>query len=187
MRRRASRRASSSARCGLLTAAARRPRGTKPEIGRGALARSRGGMTADVVRAGFWAVTSPSGTRPDARSASNAPVKSPVEAFARGDEPGPGRDARTEGGGAGATGGAPENDENEGGGGAGAAPIVGIALVSPGSDEKERRPWGIRVFAASSIARRASPASVDLERAGAGAGAGAVETAGGAAISKSAT
>ena len=132
-------------------------------------------MTADVVRTGFCAVTSPSpgsGTRPDARRASNAPVKSPVEAFASGEEAGPGRDAETGGGGAGATAGAEENDGNEGGGGAGAAPIVGIALVSPGSDEKERTPWGIRVFAASSIARRASPASVDLERCvGAGAGA----------------
>src|SRR5664280_9670 len=154
MRRRARRRASSSARCGLSAATARL-RGTKPEIGRGELARSRGGMTADVGRTGFCAVTSPSGTRPDARRASNAPVKSPVEAFASGEEAGPGR-----GGGAGATAGAEGNDGNEGGGGAGAAPIVGIALVSPGSDEKERIPWGIRVLAASSMARRASPVGV---------------------------
>src|SRR5512141_3358222 len=162
MRRRARRRASSSARCGLSAAAAARPRGTKPEIGRGEPARSRGGMTAEVGRTGFCAVTSASpgdGTRPDARRASNAPVKSPVEAFASGEVAGPGK-----GGGAGATGGAEGNDGNEGGGGAGAAPIVGIALVSPGSDEKERIPWGILVLAASSIARRASPASVDLER-----------------------
>ena len=58
------------------------------------------------------------------------------------------------------TAGAAESDANEGAGGGGAAPIVGIALVSPGSDEKERSAWGIRVLADSSIARRASPASV---------------------------
>lgn len=121
-------------------------------------------------------------TRPDARRASNAPVKSPVEALESGETSDPGSEAES-GGAGGAAGDANDgaagnesddgNDGKEGAGGAGgagarAAPIEGIWLVSPGSDEKERMPGGTRVFADSSIARRASPASVDREREGDG-------------------
>ena len=116
-------------------------------------------------------------TRPDARRASNAPVKSPVEALESGETSDPGSEAESGGAGAGAAedandgvAGNESDDGKEGAGGAGAIapPIEGIWLVSPGSDEKERMPGGIRVFAASSIARRASPASVDREREGDG-------------------
>src|SRR5512140_1302215 len=174
MSRRASRLASSCARCGLSAAVAR-PRGTNPEIGRTALPMSRGGVTAELdARAGFWTVTSPSvgdGTRPDARRASKAPVKSPVDALESGEASDPGSEAESGGAGgaagaaareavAGNEGGGNEGvDENEGTGGAGAggaggggadgagtAPIVGIWLVRPGSDEKERMPGAIRDF-----------------------------------------
>ena len=169
---------------------------------------SRGGATAELdVRAGFCTVTSPSvgdATRPDARRASKAPVKSPVEALASGEASDPGSEAERggAGAGAGATGtegadgnegddrneGDDGNEGKEGAAGAGTEPIVGIWLVSPGSDEKERMPGGIRVFADSSMARRASPASVDRERSGGrgvGTGAGAEGCAGEASTSKS--
>lgn len=78
-------------------------------------------------------------------------MKSPVEAFASGEVAEEaiegGMDAGAGGGGAAA--GVEGKDGNEAAGGAGGAggaagaegaPIVGIALVSPGSDEKERMP-----------------------------------------------
>src|ERR1039458_5551819 len=130
MRRRARRRASSCARGGFWAPRAR-PRGTKPEIGRDVTAMSRGGITAETgFRTGFAVATSAAtggdATRPEPRRASNAPVKSPVEAFKSGEPTESGTEEARGGGGAGATMGTGGNEGKEGGGGgAGAAPIEG--------------------------------------------------------------
>src|SRR5512141_2071758 len=203
MRSRARRRASSSERCGPSAWPAR-PRGTNPEMGRTPLS-SFGGITAEtpVRGAGFCTVTSAppgAGARRealDARRASNAPVKSPVDAPESGD----GMPTGGGGGGAVTPGDASDGYEIDAAAGAGAAegadsgggadgvPIVGIALVRPGSANVCFR-LGTGRLPDSSIARSASRASVGRGRdgaAGGGGGGAAIVAAGGAGAIESAS